>query len=265
MIFQRRLDFVRRVISGRIKPDGMAMLSTQLPILIARVAVLAFISWTPLLDGTGITFTNPVTVVQADPHHQGTLLAGTAAALLFRSRDGADSWRPLPFPAALRATLHAVLIDPVKPHTYLVAVSSETPLYAGVFRSVDEGATWEQLSGLSQKQVWSLTSWAGDGRVIAAGAQDGVFISRDGGETWTPTSTQGSGGPRPVVSLAFDPANSAILYAGTPHLAWKTTQRRRLLARHSQRDGGGLRYIFDRCGRRQSETFVCGRLQWHLP
>src|SRR5262249_34844736 len=28
--------------------------------------------------------------------------------------------------------------------------------------------------------------------------------------------------PHPVVSLAFDPSNSKVLYAGTPHLAWKT-------------------------------------------
>jgi photosystem II stability/assembly factor-like uncharacterized protein len=116
-----------------------------------------------------------------------------------------------------------VLIDPIRPHTYLVALSSETPSYAGVFRSADEGATWQPISDLSLKQVWSLTSWAVDGRVMAAGAQDGVYISRDGGQTWTYSVRQASAGPRPVVSLAFDPANSNILYAGTPHLAWKTS------------------------------------------
>jgi photosystem II stability/assembly factor-like uncharacterized protein len=120
--------------------------------------------------------------------------------------------------------LHAVLIDPIKPHTYLVALSSETPSYAGVFRSDDEGDTWHPIRDLSQKQVWSLTSWGVDGSVMAAGTQDGVYISRDGGENWRHPG-QPSAGPRPVVSLAFDPANSDILYAGTPHLAWKTTDR----------------------------------------
>jgi photosystem II stability/assembly factor-like uncharacterized protein len=163
-----------------------------------------------------------VTVVQVDPQHPGTILAGTAAGLLFRSRDDANSWTPLRSPAALRATLHAVLIDPTKPHTYLVAFSSETPSYAGVFRSDDEGDTWRPVSDLSHKQVWSLTSWAVDGHVMAAGAQDGIYVTRDGGENWTRVE-QASAGPMPVVSLAFDPANSNILYAGTPHLAWKTT------------------------------------------
>lgn len=197
-------------------------------VIISSMTVLAVVPWIAGLRGQSPVATGgSVTIVRTDPHYQGTLLAGTATALLFRSSDGADSWRPLPFPGALRTNLHAVLIDPAKPHSYLVAVSSETPLYAGVFRTVDEGATWEQLSALRQKQVWSLASWAADGRVIAAGAQDGVYITRDGGETWTHISAQGSAGPRPVVSLAFDPANSEVLYAGTPHLAWKTT------------DGGG--------------------------
>jgi photosystem II stability/assembly factor-like uncharacterized protein len=158
-----------------------------------------------------------------DPHYKDTVLVGTATAQLFRSRDGANSWTPLPFPAELRSTLHAVLIDPARPDVYLVAVTSETPLYAGVFRSVDQGATWEQMAGLRQKQVWSLAISATDTHVMAAGAQDGVFLTRDGGDNWTRISTPGSGAPRPVVALAFDPSNSNILYAGTPNLAWKTT------------------------------------------
>ena len=164
---------------------------------------------------------NTVAVVQVDPHHPGTLLAGTATAMLFRTQDAGNSWKQLVFPPALHATLHAVLVDPVNPSTYFVALSSETPLYAGLFRSVDEGATWQKVSDLSRKQVWSLASWAVDGRVMAAGAQDGVYISRDEGQTWNHTAEQ-SAGPRPVVSLAFDVVNSYTLYAGTPHLAWKT-------------------------------------------
>ncbi len=165
----------------------------------------------------------PVTIVQVDPHHQGTLLAGTATALLFRSRDGANSWTRVPFPAELHSTLHAVMIDPVRTNVYLVAVTSEIPQYAGLFRSTNEGATWEQLHDLRQKQVWSLASWAVDSHVIAAGTEDGVFMTRDGGENWTPISPRGYSGPQPVVALAFDPAHRNILYAGTPHLAWKTT------------------------------------------
>ena len=126
------------------------------------------------------------------------------------------------FLAALRSNLHAILIDPKRPNVYWVAVSSETPEYAGVFRTLDEGATWQRLPGMEQKQVWALTFWSADARVVAAGAQDGVFLTRDGGEIWTRLSSPGSVWPQPVVSLAFDPRDNKTLYAGTPHLAWKT-------------------------------------------
>jgi photosystem II stability/assembly factor-like uncharacterized protein len=164
-----------------------------------------------------------VTIVAADPQHKGTLLAGTSAAALFRSQDWADSWTRLPFPAELRSTLHAVVIDPTRANVYLVAVTSENAEYAGVYRSIDAGASWERLPALSRKQVWSLAYWPTDGNVIAAGTQDGVFLTRDGGERWVQISSSDSAGPKPVVSLAFDPAHPSILYAGTPHLSWKTT------------------------------------------
>lgn len=182
---------------------------------------LAF--WIVRLQGkpAGV-LSNTVAVVQVDPHHPGTLLAGTATAMLFRTEDAGNSWKQLVFPAALHATLHAVLIDPINPSTYFVALSSEIPLYAGLFRSLDKGATWQKVGDLSRKQVWSLASWPVDGRVMAAGAQDGVYISRDEGKTWNHIAEQ-STEPRPVVSLAFDVVNSDTLYAGTPHLAWKTT------------------------------------------
>ena len=171
---------------------------------------------------TGAALHGPVSLIQADPHHKGTLIAGTATSLLFRSRDGGDTWSRLTFPAELRSTLHAILIDPNRPDVYWVAVSSELPRFAGLFCSVDEGVTWQPVPGLERKQVWTLASWKVDSHVLAAGTEDGVYLTRDGGNNWKLLSLAGAAWPRPVVSLTFDPANANILYAGTPHLAWKT-------------------------------------------
>jgi photosystem II stability/assembly factor-like uncharacterized protein len=57
---------------------------------------------------------------------------------------------------------------------------------------------------------------------MAAGAQDGVYLTSDGGDSWARISAPWPAGPRPVVALTFDPLDSRTLYAGTPHLAWKT-------------------------------------------
>jgi photosystem II stability/assembly factor-like uncharacterized protein len=181
------------------------------------------IPWTlPARGEPPVSTGGPVTVVAADSQQKGTIVAGTSAAVLLRSRDWADSWERLPFPAELRSTLHAIAIDPTRPNVYLVGVTSDNSQYAGVYRSVDGGASWVQLPGVRRKQVWSLAYWPADSNVIAAGTQDGVYLTHDGGENWAQISSLDSGGPKPVVALAFDPTSPRTLYAGTPHLSWKT-------------------------------------------
>jgi hypothetical protein len=157
-----------------------------------------------------------VLVVQANPLQRGTLLAATGRALLFRSRDAGDTWTPLPFPAESRASLHAVMMDPARPSVYLVAVSSETPRYAGVFRTRDAGVSWEQLQDLKEKQVgrWRPTRGTDAGWPPAPRM---AFTRRATGAI--PGHAYRPAGPRPVVTLTFDPLDSRTLYAGTPHLA----------------------------------------------
>src|SRR5262249_55126820 len=145
-------------------------------------------------------FGGPIQSVAIDPHHPDTVLAATAAGLLFVSHDEGQAWTPLAFPAAGRAVLHTLLPGPVNTHTYLAAVSSESPEIAGVYRSRDEGATWEQLPGLRQ-QVWSLAASPADTNLIAAGTEDGLFGTSDGGDTWSRISPAGDDRLRPVVSI----------------------------------------------------------------
>ena len=177
---------------------------------------------TPIGGQSSADLHTPVCLIRVDPYHTGTLIAGTASARLFRSRDGGQTWSALSFPTQLRSTLHALFVDPSIQDVYWAAVSSESPELAGVYRSADEGATWTRVPDLAQKQVWALTPWKVDGHVIAAGTETGIYLTRNGGRDWTRISLPGPQYPYPVVSLAFDPANPNILYAGTPHLAWKT-------------------------------------------
>jgi hypothetical protein len=50
-------------------------------------------------------------IIEVDSQNRGTVLAATSNAQLFGSEDDGDSWNPLPFPAELRATLHAGFIQ----------------------------------------------------------------------------------------------------------------------------------------------------------
>ena len=94
---------------------------------------------------------------------------------------------------------------------------------AGVFRSVDRGATWTNSStGLSSMWVRALAVDPVDGNTVWAGGEGrlhdvsdygpGLFRSRDSAVTWTPAST---GLPGYVFSLALDRTDSMHLVVGS--------------------------------------------------
>jgi photosystem II stability/assembly factor-like uncharacterized protein len=165
-------------------------------------------------------FGGSAAVIQVDAAHPGTVLAASNNGLIFRSRDHGDSWQPIAFPAQLRSNLHTFAIVP---GAYYVGISSDNPELSGLYRSPDDGVTWEQVPGLKKKEVWSLALWKPDGQIMAAGTRDGVYLSNDSGRTWKHISPDDNMELAPVVSLAFDPNSSNSIYAGTPHLPWKTT------------------------------------------
>ena len=180
--------------------------------------VAAFPQWTALGP-----FGGSASIVVTDPHSPKTVIAGTQNGLLFRSVDNGASWMPSAFPAQLRATLHTLVIDHQTPGVYLAGLSSDVPEYSGILRSTDGGATWHQVPGLRGRQVRAIAFWRGDSQVIVAGTEIGVFLSRDGGDNWRCISPSDPAQVQPIVSLAIDPKDPDIIYAGTPHLPWKTS------------------------------------------
>jgi photosystem II stability/assembly factor-like uncharacterized protein len=152
-----------------------------------------------------------------DPH---LLLAGTKTALLFRSRDGGSHWQPLAFPREFQGILQVLAIDLANESTYYVGVS-EDPL-GGLYRSVDAGKHWELVPGFRGHEVFSFAGWQQNPAVMAVGTRTGVFGSKDSGKTWQHVSPADNSELQQVVSLGFDPLNADVIYAGTPHLPWKT-------------------------------------------
>lgn len=167
-------------------------------------------------------FGGSAAVVAVDFNHAGTVLAASSNGLLFRTKNSGELWKPVPFPGQLRTTLHAFVIDSAHGSAYYAGVSSDSPELAGLYRSLDQGVTWEQLSGLKRIDIWSLAISPSDPNTMAAGARDGVYLTVDLGKTWRKISSVENRELAPVVSLAFDSKNSEALYAGTPHLPWKT-------------------------------------------
>jgi hypothetical protein len=112
---------------------------------------------------------------------------------VFVSVDGGSTWRS----TNLRAS------------TFALACTEGGALLAGtesgVYRSEDYGETWTPI-GLKGKRVNALAS---AGAVIYAGTSEGVYAAADE-TTWKHTGLYGN-----VVSLAVQPGNPKVVYAGT--------------------------------------------------
>lgn len=91
----------------------------------------------------------------------------------------------------------------------------------GVFRSDDGGRTWS-LAGLQGEAVRALEIAPGDPKEFVAGTISGVFRSNDAGKSWQRISPPGDEELRRLDSLAIDPHDGNVIYAGTYHLPWKT-------------------------------------------
>ena len=99
-----------------------------------------------------------------------------------------------------------------------VGLAGETapgrPMKSGLYRMSGDDGRWEKLTrGLPEAPaVRALTTHPDDGDVVYAGTQAGVYRSADRGERWERLDIPDRG--LPVWSVAFDPRDSKLMYAG---------------------------------------------------
>ncbi len=82
----------------------------------------------------------------------------------------------------------------------------------GVFRSLDGGERWQQVSKLNARNIFSLAVSPQNCYQVFAGTNRGLHMSLDGGDSWQMITEVGSD---QVSSVAFSLLNSNCIYAGT--------------------------------------------------
>jgi photosystem II stability/assembly factor-like uncharacterized protein len=159
-----------------------------------------------------------------DPSNPSRVLLGTSAGQIFVSQDGGSSWALFAhLGVGDEYVLDHILFDPAHPNTIYVAGWSLYNADEGdVFRSDDGGRTWRALAAVHGKSIRAMTMAVSDPNILVIGALDGVFRTHNGGETWERISPEGHAEIKDIESIAIDPANPDIIYAGTWHLPWKT-------------------------------------------
>lgn len=174
-------------------------------------------AWTPLGGPTG----GDVRSLAADPRDPRRVFLGTSDGVLYRSSDAGRSWRRVqpgfPLPGMSLDDLAFDARGRLWVGYWEVAGGG-----GGVARSDDGGGTFRVLEGIAGRPVRGLALAASNPAVAVVGTQVGVFRSDDDGATWRRISPEGHADLKNVGSVALDPQDDEVVYAGTWHLPWKS-------------------------------------------
>ena len=170
-------------------PDGGSTTLENAFTLIQSIGV-----WTS--DGPYGGAANPLVV---DPHN-GSRLFGAVSVGIFRSIDGASTWQKV-LPFTSNPGLTGLVIKSSDSTIVLAATSSD-----GLMKSIDGGDTWSQLTPDGSGPI----AYTSDSAKLYAAIGGQFKVSTNDGKDWTILSTLPAG----FCSLAVDPGNDQVIYAG---------------------------------------------------
>lgn len=153
---------------------------------------------------------NPI-VVYAGMAKSRLISASSApfGTVIYKSTDAGRSFSPRPS-ILDGSNVHRIIISPINSNVAYAATST------GVYRTVDGADSWVKLDSMGFRDIQALAVDFGQtDHIIAGEAFVGVFVSRDGGSTWTGPHNAGFSSSNPVLTaLSFDTRNSNTLFAG---------------------------------------------------
>lgn len=161
------------------------------------------------------------------PRSAARILLGTSTGSIFLSTDAGHSWSQW---ARLGDGDHYVvdhiIAHPTNPDIIFASAWSVEDRGSGdIFASHDGGKTWATLPDMHGKPVRSLAMSPSNTNILVAGALDGVYLTTDAGQHWVRISPENHQAIKNIESVAIDPQDPDLIYAGTWHLAWKTSNR----------------------------------------
>jgi photosystem II stability/assembly factor-like uncharacterized protein len=184
------------------------------------IALVAEQPWQPIGPDGG-----NVRSLAIDPRDPDRIFLGTSAGNLYLSIDKGATWSRFARPGnSAEMVLDHIVIDSTDPRNIFVAAwNAQLPNSDGdLYRSHDAGKTWEIVADLHGKSLRALSMAASDPKILVVGALDGIYRSRNGGRDFERISPANHAEIKNVESVAIDPVNPDVIYAGTWHLPWKT-------------------------------------------
>ncbi len=159
-----------------------------------------------------------------DPANPDHILLGSGAGALFESNDGGRHWKHFAhLGLGSDLMLENIAFDPARPSIIYVGGWSVTGSGGSFFVSRNGGLSWGEPAGLRGKSIQAIALADSIPGTLIAGALDGLYRSTDWGATCVRITPVGHPDLKNFESVAVDPHDPRIIYAGTWHLPWKTT------------------------------------------
>ena len=153
-------------------------------------------------------FTEKVKVLAFTEDDKNGIFAGTDTGL-YRTYDIEKGWEKLPFGEGLNENVFVVHASPLVPGTIWVGTAT-----SGVIVSTDDGKTWSKVQGLPEGiPISSITSDPKRPNNIYVGTTQSIYLSRDGGRSFT--RTRGTLPLGNYVSILIDPNNTDEIFAAS--------------------------------------------------
>lgn len=176
----------------------------KLPLVVAKETQG---SWQPVRGPYG----GYILTMAADPNDSNVVYAGVRGGDLYKTTNGGANWFKI---AIAYSDVSSLLIDPSASGTIYLGTTSD------LLKTTDGGNTWSDISPSSNPITSILVDKNHTGTLYSSVNGDGVYKSTDGGSTWSLITVGLS--DNQIYSLAMDPKNSEVLYAGGRYTLYKS-------------------------------------------
>lgn len=162
-----------------------------------------------------------ITVLSPAPDRPGTLLAADAQSgrtanclnahgSLYRSTDFGQDWYRIDLSWEI-SKVNDIVYDSISPTVMYAAIGGDDETGGNILKSSDSGATWAPPGVWSINGVpFDLEMEPGTHRIFAnVNVHLPLYVSEDGGATWTPTA---DGGGDNINDILFTPGDPPVLY-----------------------------------------------------
>jgi photosystem II stability/assembly factor-like uncharacterized protein len=163
--------------------------------------------------------------VEGVPGDANVVYVASASGGLWKTTNGGVTWKPI-FERQGTISIGDIALAPNNPDVVWVGtgesnVRNSVSFGDGVYKSTDGGKTWQHMGLKETERVSAIAINPHNPDIVYIGAlghafgpndERGVFMTTDGGKTWTKTLYIDN--QHGVADLDIDPTNPNILYAG---------------------------------------------------